>query len=142
MERLTKQVYYAFDKWFPDSDSREQYRPIMAFSEPAKLSPKHRTEANPQTKNVYLVGCHHNYDRLKDVKVTGTRVSSISDDVNQFKKDYLRKGKRWHDPIVNSMEKSYIQADRFFKTEGRKIYNKIEDRKFEVFERIDYEQLF
>jgi hypothetical protein len=142
MERLTKQVYYAYNKWFPDSDSMLQCRPIMCFSELTKLSPKHRTVANLRTKNVYLVGCHHNYDRLKDVKVAGTRVSSRSDDVNQFKKDYLRKGKRWHDPIVNSMEKSYIQAERFFKTEGRKIYNKIGDRKFEVFERIDYEQLF
>ena len=93
-------------------------------------------------KEVYLVGFDHNYDIPKDVKVEGTEILSLGDDVNHFNKDYFGKGKRWHDPMVDRMEKSYLQADRYFKADGRRVYNATVGGKLEVFKRIDYDKLF
>jgi len=93
-------------------------------------------------KEVYLVGFDHSYDIPKDVKVSGTEILSLGDDVNHFNKDYFGKGKRWHDPRVDRMELSYLKAKEFYEMDNRIIFNSTKGGNLEVFKRVDYDDLF
>jgi hypothetical protein len=91
---------------------------------------------------IYMIGFDHEYKIPSSAKVHGNEILSMNDDVNHFNKDYFGKGKRWHDPKVDRMEKSYLKARTIFEKDGRKIYNATPGGKLEVFERIDYNTLF
>lgn len=91
---------------------------------------------------VYLVGFDHSYSIPKDVKIEGTEILSLGDDINHFDKDYFGKGKRWHDPRVDRMELAYKKAKKYFLKEGRQIYNSSPGSHLEVFPRRDYNSLF
>lgn len=93
-------------------------------------------------KEVYLVGFDHSYVIPDHAEVEGCDILSTGDDVNHFNKDYFGKGKRWHDPMVDRMEKSYIRSKQVFEQNGRHIYNATEGGKLEVFERRNYSDLF
>lgn len=91
---------------------------------------------------VYLIGFDHSYSIPKDVKIDGTEILSLGDDVNHFDKNYFGKGKRWHDPMVDRMELSYKKAKKFYEADNRKIFNASVGGHLEVFERINYNSLF
>lgn len=91
---------------------------------------------------VYLVGFDHSYVIPDHAQVQGADILSTGDDVNHFNKDYFGKGKRWHDPMVDRMEKSYIRSKEMYEKDGRHIYNATEGGKLEVFERRKYADLF
>ena len=92
--------------------------------------------------NVYLVGFDHSYVIPSSAKVTGTEILSTSDDPNHFSPSYFGAGKRWHDPNVARMERSYREAKAAFERAGRHIYNATAGGKLEVFERVAYDGLF
>lgn len=91
---------------------------------------------------VYLIGFDHSYKIPKVDLVKGTEIMSMGDDVNHFNKDYFGKGKRWHDPMVDRMELSYLKAKKYYEADNRKIYNATSGGNLEVFKRIDYKTLF
>lgn len=93
-------------------------------------------------EKVYMIGFDHEYKIPDKVKIEGNEILSLDDDVNHFNKDYFGKGKRWHDPMVDRMEKSYKKARLFFENDNRKIFNATAGGKLEVFERVNYESLF
>ena len=95
-------------------------------------------------ETVYLIGFDHNYTIPKEAIRYNNDLSilSTSDDVNHFSKDYFGKGKRWHDPMLDRMEKAYRKARKFFEADGRKVINATAGGKLEVFERRDYTSLF
>lgn len=93
-------------------------------------------------KEVYLIGFDHSYTIPDHVKMEGADILSNGDDVNHFNKDYFGKGKRWHDPMVDRMEKSYIKAKQIFENDNKKIFNATKGGMLEVFDRINYENLF
>lgn len=93
-------------------------------------------------KEVYMVGFDHSYRIPEDVKIEGKEILSLGDDVNHFSKDYFGKGKRWHDPMVERMELSYVKAKSCFEADGRKIYNATAGGHLEVFDRVEYNSLF
>jgi len=93
---------------------------------------------------VYLIGFDHNYSIPNDAILSNNNIDilSYSEDINHFSSDYFGKGKRWHNPRVDRMEKAYIKAKNVFESYGRKIYNATKGGNLEVFERVDYESLF
>ena len=93
---------------------------------------------------VYMIGFDHNYEIPKDAILTNNNVSimSTSDDPNHFHPDYFGKGKRWHDPKVDRMEKGFLKAKKYFEMDDRKIYNATFGGHLEVFQRKDYSSLF
>lgn len=93
-------------------------------------------------KEVYLIGIDHNYIIPKEAKVEGYDILSVSDDPNHFNKDYFGKGKRWHDPMLDRMEKAYKKARIYFEKNSRTINNATAGGKLEIFDRIDYNELF
>jgi hypothetical protein len=91
---------------------------------------------------VYLVGFDHNYDIPKDAKINKEIITSTSQDVNHFNAAYFGEGKRWHDPRVDRMEQSYHRAKAVYERNGRFIKNATVGGKLEVFERVNYVDLF
>jgi glycosyltransferase involved in cell wall biosynthesis len=91
---------------------------------------------------VYLVGFDHNYIIPADANVDGTIITSVSNDPNHFHPEYFGKGKRWHDPQLDRMEKAYIRAKEVFEAHGRKIFNATVGGTLEIFPRVNYDDLF
>ena len=91
---------------------------------------------------VYLVGMDFSYNVPDSAKVDGNVIESTEDDVNHFHPDYFGKGKKWHDPKLHNVLKSYRLARLMYEIDGRKVINATVGGKLEVFERVDYKELF
>jgi len=95
---------------------------------------------------IYLIGVDASYQIPQDTKLAGDgRVKELdmtSDDPNHFHPDYFGKGKRWHEPNVNTMIEAYEEAHRSCNARGIKIINATVGGKLEVFPRADYGNLF
>ncbi len=93
-------------------------------------------------RELYLIGIDHNYQppAQKD-EVTGTVITSRTEDINHFHPDYFGPGYRWHDPKVERMEMAYRQAQQFFAEHGGVIRNASAETRLEVFPRVSYSDL-
>lgn len=91
---------------------------------------------------VYLIGMDFSYNIPQSAIVDGNVIESTEDDVNHFHPDYFGKGKKWHDPKLHNVLKSYKMAKLMYEIDDRKIYNATKGGKLEVFERVDYNSLF
>jgi hypothetical protein len=91
---------------------------------------------------VYLVGFDHSYSIPENAKIEGNVITSVSNDPNHFHPEYFGRGKRWHDPKLDRMEKAYRRAKEVFEASGRKIYNATAGGKLEIFPRVDYDTIF
>lgn len=72
-------------------------------------------------REVYLIGIDLDY-KIPD-GTTESVIVSQEKDLNHFHPDYFGPGKRWHQPMVNRMQHSLNYAYKFFKSEGRQLYN-------------------
>lgn len=93
-------------------------------------------------KEVYLIGMDFSYTIPPSAVVEGLDITSTEDDINHFHPDYFGKGKKWHDPNLEQVLKSYEYSKKVFEKDGRKIYNATVGGKLEVFERVEFEELF
>lgn len=93
-------------------------------------------------KEIYLVGMDHNYERPAHVESEGDVWQSHGTDPNHFHPDYFGAGYRWHDPKVWRMEIAYKKAKQVFENDGRRIFNATAGGKLEVFQRVNYSDLF
>tara|TARA_R110001592_G_scaffold56881_4_gene173089 strand:- start:5370 stop:6188 length:819 start_codon:yes stop_codon:yes gene_type:complete len=91
---------------------------------------------------VYLIGMDFNYDIPDSVKVDGNVLESTEDDVNHFHPDYFGAGKKWHDPKLHNVMKSYQLCKLMYELDGRAVYNATAGGKLEIFDRYDYDKLF
>lgn len=92
---------------------------------------------------VFLIGMDFDYKVPSSVISDGKGLlESTEDDVNHFHPDYFGKGKKWHDPKLHNVLKSYINCKKEYEAHGRKIYNATAGGKLEVFERVDFKDLF
>ncbi len=95
---------------------------------------------------VYIIGADHNYavpDRYsaKDDNENYI-IESQEEDLNHFNKNYFGHGYRWHNPKVHKLENAYVNAKKFYEYHGRKICNATIGGHLEVFERVDFYDLF
>lgn len=93
-------------------------------------------------KEVYLIGMDFSYEIPDSAIVSGDNITSTEDDVNHFHPDYFGKGKKWHDPHLDRVLKSYIHCKGIYEKSNRKIFNATKGGKLEVFERVSYDELF
>ncbi len=93
-------------------------------------------------EKVYLIGMDFNYDIPDSLKIDGHVFESTEDDVNHFHPDYFGKGKKWHDPKLHNVLKSYKMAKTMYELDGRNIYNATDGGKLDIFERVNYNSLF
>lgn len=93
-------------------------------------------------KELYLIGFDHHYVIPETTDIDGNDLTSLGDDPNHFDKTYFGKGLRWHDPKTDRMELGYKKAGHYFGKHGRKIYNATVGGRLEVFERVNYSDIF
>lgn len=93
-------------------------------------------------QRVYLIGVDFSYAIPTSAIVEGTNITSTDDDPNHFHPEYFGKGKKWHDPQLDQVQKGYEFADLVFKWNGRQIFNATKGGELEVFERVDFDSLF
>ncbi|WP_083199230.1 6-hydroxymethylpterin diphosphokinase MptE-like protein [Sphingobium sp. Ndbn-10] len=91
---------------------------------------------------VYLIGMDFSYNIPDSAKVDGNVLESTEDDINHFHPDYFGAGKKWHDPKLHNVLKSYMMCKFMFELDGRKIFNATAGGNLNVFERADYDGLF
>ncbi len=91
---------------------------------------------------VYLIGMDFDYVIPKSHKRTGDVLLSDTDDPNHFHKDYFGKGKTWKDPKLERVALNYKMAKLVYESVGRNVYNATVGGKLEVFDRVDYKNLF
>lgn len=93
-------------------------------------------------REVYLIGVDHRYHAPSVTdEVKGVVITSHTQDINHFHRDYFGPGYRWHDPKVERMEQAYREAKRFFENHGGIIYNATVGGELEVFPRVEYSQI-
>ena len=85
---------------------------------------------------IYLIGV--DFDYALPSHADGPEITSREADCNHFHPDYFGPGKRWHDPRLDLVEPSYVEARRFIEANGRQIFNAGVGGKLEVFERVNY----
>lgn len=88
---------------------------------------------------IYLIGFDHEYKVPPDLK--SHVIHSDADDVNHVHPDYFGKGYRWHDPMVERMERAYRVARAFLEARGVRIYNATAGGRLEVFERVNFDDV-
>ena len=91
---------------------------------------------------VYLIGMDHSYSIPENANVNGETIESTDDDPNHFHPDYFGKGKKWHDPHLDRVERTYQYMKLSYEAKDRKIYNATIGGNLEVFDRVDYNKLF
>ncbi|MEW6673309.1 MAG: 6-hydroxymethylpterin diphosphokinase MptE-like protein [Thermodesulfobacteriota bacterium] len=95
------------------------------------------------SREVYLIGADHNYQKPAEKdQIDKFVITSHSPDLNHFHPDYFGPGFRYHDPMVDRMEKAYVKAKDFFDKNGGAIYNATVGGNLEVFKRIAFDSLF
>lgn len=72
---------------------------------------------------IYLIGVDLNYKIPIDVIKSGAVLLSNSDDENHFDPRYFGKGKRWHLPETERMQKCFTKAFFELKEKGFELYN-------------------
>jgi hypothetical protein len=90
---------------------------------------------------IYLVGVDFDYQIPEAAKIDGLTITSVDDDPNHFHPDYFGKGKKWHLPKLENVEKAMVCAQDGVKESGATIFNATVGGKLETFPRIDYHEL-
>lgn len=91
---------------------------------------------------VYLIGMDFSYVIPDSAKVDGNVIESTENDVNHFHPDYFGKGKKWHDPKLHNVLKSYKLCKLMYELDDRKIINATVGGNLNIFERVDFKSLF
>lgn len=91
---------------------------------------------------IYLIGMDFDYKIPTSAVINGNEILSTEDDDNHFHPDYFGKGKTWHDPQLDKVLNSYKLMKLMYECSGRTIYNATPGGKLEVFNRVDFDELF
>lgn len=75
-------------------------------------------------EKIHIVGMDHNYVVHDTVKSTGVKIfSTKDDDPNHFSPKYFGKGKRWHEPNMERMERTHDYLNTIARKKNVVIYN-------------------
>jgi hypothetical protein len=92
---------------------------------------------------IYLIGMDFDYKITAKDKVDGNNILSTKDeDNNHFDPRYFGAGKKWHDPKLENVSISYQFSKIVYERFNRKILNATVGGKLEIFDRVDFNQLF
>lgn len=91
---------------------------------------------------IYLIGVDFYYVLPENAKRQRGYLISQSEDVSHFDSEYFGRGRKWHFPKLHRMKKAYEAANLETKKRGIRIYNATVDTKLDVFEKVDFDDLF
>ena len=90
-------------------------------------------------KEVILIGKDHDY---KEKGVPGSLVYASGDEDNHYIKGYYKRGMVWRIPDYKGEELAYSMAKKAFEEDNRRILDATVDGKLDIFEKVDYYNLF
>lgn len=90
-------------------------------------------------ETVILIGVDHSF---KSKGKPNTTVVSAGDDPNHFDSGYFGKGFRWQLPDLDTSEKAYLRARKFFEDDSRQVLDATVGGKLQVFPKVSYDSLF
>jgi hypothetical protein len=93
-------------------------------------------------EEVVLIGMDFSYTVPPEAQVDGDVITSAGPDPNHFHPDYFGAGKVWKDPKLDRVLANYALAKGIFEADGRRIVNATAGGRLELFERVDYTELF
>jgi len=93
-------------------------------------------------KEIYLIGIDLTYKIPKDAKIEKDIITSNSDDPNHFNPLYFGKGKKWHLPETERMQKSFDFAFKHLHKKNVKLYNSTVGGKLKNIPRRNFNSLF
>jgi hypothetical protein len=93
-------------------------------------------------KEIYLIGMDMSYSIPSDAKIEGAVITSQSADPNHFDSTYFGKGKRWHLPDTERMQRNLDKARIVLEKEEIQIFNATIGGNLKGFERIEFNKLF
>jgi GT2 family glycosyltransferase len=93
-------------------------------------------------EEVVLIGMDFSYTVPPEAQVEGDVITSAGPDPNHFHPDYFGAGKVWKDPKLDRVLANYALAKGIFEADGRRIVNATAGGRLELFERVDYTELF
>lgn len=91
---------------------------------------------------IYLIGMDLNYKIPADIKQKGIVLTSQNNDPNHFHPAYFGKGKKWHLPMVERMQKSFLTAHNFLKERKISLINATNGGNLKGVPRINYADIF
>jgi len=140
----TKSNYYFFNmnRGFYEKNSPNYEKPRFSYDISDKIyCGQSVTIINLQIafylgfKSAILIGMDFDYVIPKDFVVDGNSILSTGDDPNHFHPEYFGKGKKWHDPKLDNVLKSYRLVKTVYEIDGREIVNATSGGKLEIFRR-------
>ena len=90
-------------------------------------------------KKIYLIGVDHNCSRNINKNGNLIKNKNIKD---YFCEEYNKDNDRLYIPKINLSTLAYIKAEEYSQNSDFKIYNATRGGKLEVFERVDFDELF
>ncbi len=88
---------------------------------------------------IILIGKDHNYEQKG---TPGKIIVSDGTEKNHFINNYYKKGMIWRIPDYKGEELGYTMARRAIESDGRKILDATVNGKLEVFDKVNYKDLF
>jgi len=90
---------------------------------------------------VYLIGMDFSYTVPSSATVEGLTIISNDADPNHFHPEYFGAGKKWHDPLLHLVLRSYRLAKLVYESSDRTIYNATVGGRLEEFERVSFDSV-
>lgn len=87
---------------------------------------------------VVLVGVDHNFSKKGEPNKV---VTSAGDDENHFSEKYFSEGVKWQYPDLKKSEKWYLEAERYFRVDGRQIVDATIGGHLDVFEKVNFDDI-
>jgi hypothetical protein len=97
---------------------------------------------------IYIIGCDHRYRVPATAESSpaqgggpGLLRSTMDDDPNHFSPAYFGRGRLWHQPNLEGMERHYAAARLAASKMGIEIFNAGVDSELEVFPKMEFGKL-
>jgi len=91
---------------------------------------------------IYLIGIDLDYKIPKNVKKRGHVLTSTDDDPNHFHPGYFGRGKKWHLPEVERMQKSFTHAYEVLREDNTQLINGTAGGNLKNIPRVDFAEIF
>ena len=148
-ENRINTIFFYMNEGFYITSSKNYQEPRFSFDATERLyCGQSVTMINLQLayylgfEEIYLIGMDFSYLVPSSAIVTGDVIESTDDDPNHFHPEYFGKGKKWHDPKLDNVLKSYKLCKAVYELSNRKIYNATVGGNLELFDRVNFEELF
>ncbi len=92
-------------------------------------------------KEIYYIGVDFSFD-VPSKYIHSEKEVICDGEINHFHKDYRKPGEKWNIPKMDKQEKAFELLKKHADKRGIKIINATRGGKLEVFERIDFDELF